>query len=254
MLSPNLSLFLKFFDPFKLVCIVMNQYLDSLIELRSRLLNTVLVFLGLFVLAFWYSAPLLHWYLYPLLRHLPNHHSLIATQITSPLLAPLTIAFYMALLCVMPYSLYQIWRFVAPALYPREQKRFFQIMLISLSLFILGLLFCYCLILPAMFQWIIHAVPKDVAFVPDIHSATQFITGMMIIFGISFQIPLICTTLVQTQLIRHTQLVRLRPYMIVGAFTLGMLLTPPDVLSQIILAIPLWMLYESGVWLSRSLR
>ena len=103
-----------------------------------------------------------------------------------------------------------------------------------------------------MFRWIIHAVPKDVTFMPDISAATQFITEMMLIFGISFQIPLVCAILVHTKLVKRQQLLNLRPYMIVGAFTLGMLLTPPDVLSQLILALPLWMLYESGIWLTRS--
>ena len=230
----------------------MNQYLDFLIELRQRLLNVAWVFFCLFGLAFWYAAPLCHWYLYPLLHYLPNHHSLIATQMTSPLLMPITIALYIALLCVMPYGLYQTWRFVSPGLYPREQRRFGQIMVISISLFIIGLLFCYFLILPFMFRWIIHAVPKDVTFMPDISAATHFITEMMLIFGISFQIPLACAILVHTKLVKRQQLLNLRPYMIVGAFTLGMLLTPPDVLSQLILALPLWMLYESGIWLTRS--
>ncbi len=221
-------------------------------EFRQRMLHIACVFFGFFGFAFWYAAPLCHWYLYPLLDHLPNRHSLIATQITSPLFMPLTIAFNIALLCVMPYSLYQIWRFVSPGLYPNEKRRFGQVMVISLSLFIFGLLFCYFLILPFMFHWIIHAVPKDVTFMPDISAATQFITKMMLIFGSSFQIPLVCAILVHTKLVRRQQLLNLRPYMIVGAFTLGMLLTPPDVLSQIILALPLWILYESGIWLTRS--
>jgi len=232
----------------------MNQYLDFLIELRKRLLSIALVFCGLFGLTFWFATPLFRWYLYPLLHHLPQHHKLIATQITSPLFIPLTIALNIALVCVTPYGLYHIWRFVSPALYPAEQRRFRQIMVVSVGLFIAGLLFCYFLILPLMFQWIIHAVPKDISFMPDISSATQFMTGMMLIFGISFQIPLACAILVHTQLISRTQLISLRPYMIVGAFTLGMLLTPPDVLSQVVLALPLWALYESGVWLTRGVR
>lgn len=229
----------------------MSQYILFLIELRKRILNFAIVFGVLFSLTFFFSQFLFHWYMLPLLNHIPYQDHLIATQIGSPLLTPLSIAANIALLACAPYGLFQGWRFASPALYPNEQRHLKSLMMISVGLFVLGTLFCYFLILPWMFQCIVQAVPKEVVFMPDIGSATHFITSMMLIFGLSFQIPLLCMVLVRIKLVSRNQLINCRPYVIVTAFTLGMLLTPPDVISQILLALPLWGLYESGVFLSR---
>ncbi|PJD93595.1 MAG: twin-arginine translocase subunit TatC [Legionella sp.] len=231
----------------------MTNSIKFLIELRKRLLNTFGVFGVLFAAFFCFSTPLFYWYMLPLQRVLPKSTHLIATQIATPLLTPLCMATNLALLCTIPYGLFHLWRFASPALYRSEQKKIQFVLGLSIGLFVLGNLFCYFLILPFMFQCIIHALPKDVLFLPDMGSAASFITWMMIIFGLSFQIPLLCMVLIQIQMIQISHLIAARPYIIVAAFTLGMLLTPPDVLSQILLAVPLWGLYESGICLSRIL-
>lgn len=231
----------------------MTHSIKFLIELRKRVLKTFIAFGILFGVFFFFSEPVFYGYMRPLQHLLPQNTHLIASKIASPLITPLCMAINLALLCTMPYGLFQLWRFASPALYRSEQQRFIFIVCCSMGLFLLGCLFCYAVILPFMFQCIIHALPKDVLFLPDIGSAASFITWMMVIFGISFQIPLICTVLIQVHLIDLSQLIAARPYVIVAAFILGMILTPPDVLSQIVLAIPLWGLYESGICLSRML-
>lgn len=229
----------------------MNSTISLLIEIRKRVLHILVVFLGLCGLFFYFSAQIFHLYLLPLQHLLAVPHHLIATQITAPLITPLTMAVNLAVLTTIPYGLWQFWRFAAPALYRAERHTLGFVFSGSIGLFCVGILFGYFFILPFMFQCMIHAVPRDVVLLPDISSVTHFITGILIVFGLSFQIPLICILLVHMNWLRVEQYSALRPYIIVIAFTLGMLLTPPDVLSQILLAIPLWGLYESGVYLAR---
>lgn len=229
----------------------MNQAIPLLIELRKRLITVISVFGGLFTLFFFNATPLFYWYMLPLQHVLPAPHHLIATHITTPLLTPLNMAVNLAIFCTIPYALWQIWRFAAPALYRTERRNMFWLCCASLALFGLGCLFCYVFILPFMFKCMIQALPKDVLLLPDISFVSQFITEMMIVFGISFQIPLLCFLLIQMRMLSIEQCRTIRPYVIVSAFTLGMLLTPPDVMSQILLALPLWGLYESGLLLAR---
>ena len=228
----------------------MQQTIAVLIELRKRLLHIALLFLILFGLGFVYSESLFHLYMLPLQRLLPPHH-LIATQITAPIITPLALAMNIALFCTTPFALWQIWRFAAPALYKGERRKFSGLLVSSFGLFGLGCLFCYFFILPFMFQCLIQALPKEVLLMPDINSVTHFITEMLIIFGCSFQIPIVCVVLIQMNLVTPKQCTNLRPHVIVAAFTLGMLLTPPDVLAQTLLALPLWGLYELGLLVSR---
>ncbi len=229
----------------------MNSTISLLIEVRKRLLHTLVVFLGLCGLFFVFSAKIFHLYMLPLQHLLTAPQRLIATQITAPLITPLAMAINLAVLTTIPYGLWQFWRFAAPALYRSERHTLGFVFCGSIGLFCLGVLFGYFFILPFMFQCMIQAVPRDVLLLPDISSVTHFITGMLVVFGLSFQIPLICILLVRLNWLRVEQYRALRPYIIVAAFTLGMLLTPPDLLSQILLAMPLWGLYESGVYLAR---
>lgn len=230
----------------------MNEAITLLIELRKRLLGVLLVFISLFALFFFYATPLFYWYMLPLHHVLPAPHHMIATHITTPLLTPLSMAMNLALFCTVPYVLWQIWRFASPALYRTERRNMFWLLCSSFSLFGIGCLFCYVFILPFMFQLMVQALPKDVLLSPDIGFVSQFITEMLIVFGISFQIPLLCFVLIQMHILSIEQCRAVRPYVIVTAFILGMLLTPPDVLSQILLAVPLWGLYESGLFLARA--
>lgn len=229
----------------------MNATILLLTELRQRVLHILLVFIGLFGIGFIYSAQLFHWYMLPLQRLLPSPHHLIATHITTPVLTPLTLVINLALFCTTPFAIWQIWRFAAPALYRAERRKWRWLLCSSMGLFCIGCLFCYYFILPFMFQCMIQALPQDVLLLPDIISVTQFITEMLIIFGCSFQIPLVCFLLIHMNLLSIDQCSAIRPYMIVVAFILGMLLTPPDVVAQVLLALPLWGLYESGIVLAR---
>jgi len=224
--------------------------LTHLIELRRRILYVVVAFLALFLLFFFFAPNLFHQLVSPLLRVLPTHDPLIATHITTPLLIPIKLAADAAILCTTPYALLQIWWFASPGLYLRERSTLRWAILGSILLFVMGVLFCFYVVLPFMLQFFAQAVPIGVRFMPDITYAVDFITRMLMLFGICFQVPLVCVFLVYLQLIRIATLKRVRPYVIVAAFIIGMLLTPPDVLSQVMLAVPLCILYELGIVLA----
>jgi len=221
--------------------------LIHLLELRRRAMWVISVFATLFVLFFYFANALFSFIISPLLQALPYNHSLIATQIAAPVLTPLKLAADLALIACTPYALFQLWQFVAPALYPRERQHIALPVVSSLSLFCIGMLFCFYLVLPFMFQFFAGALPPHVKMMPDIANAVDFITRMLLIFGLCFQVPLICWMLVRMQWLTLTTLKQIRPYVIVSAFTVGMLLTPPDVLSQVMLALPLCLLYELGI-------
>lgn len=224
--------------------------LTHLLELRRRTLYVLMVFLGLFFLFFFFAPTLFHQLMTPLLHVLPLPDPLIATQITTPLFIPIKLAADAALLCTAPYALLQLWRFAAPGLYQRERFTLRWAILTSIALFIVGVLFCFYVILPFMLQFFAKAVPSGVRFMPDITSAVDFITRMLMLFGLCFQVPLVCLFLVYIQLVNVATLKKIRPYVIVAAFVIGMLLTPPDVLSQVMLAVPLCLLYELGIVLA----
>lgn len=230
--------------------------LTHLIEIRQRALKILIVFSLFFVIFFIFAKELFHLLVMPLIYALPAENSLIATQITSAVLTPITLAANFALLCTAPFALLHLWRFVAPGLYQDERHKLSSFIFISVFLFAVGVLFCFYLVLPFMFQFFTHALPKGVKMMPDMANALEFITRMLLIFGICFQVPLICLSLVQMNWIDISALRQIRPYVIVAAFTIGMLLTPPDVLSQIALALPLCLLYELGIffayWQQRS--
>lgn len=225
--------------------------LTYVLELRRRVLRVTVVFIGLFSVCFFFAQGLLQQLISPLLEVLPPHHSLIATHITAPLLTPIKLAADAALLSTAPYALLEMWCFVSPGLYRREKKNLRMAMFSSVSLFCMGLVFCFYGVLPFMLQCFANAVPNGVRFMPDMTDSVDFITHMLLLFGLCFQLPLLCFLGTQLNLINIKALTAARPYVTVAAFTLGMLLTPPDVLSQLMLAIPLCLLYELGIVLSR---
>lgn len=225
--------------------------LIHLIELRRRAIYTLFWFGILFLLFFFISEELFHALVRPLLKSLPNQTGLIATQITSSVFTPLKLAADVSLLLTAPFALLQLWRFIRPGLYKDEQEQIRGTIILSLSLFIVGALFCFYLVLPFMFQFFARALPEGVQLMPDMAYAIDFITHMLLLFGFSFQVPLICLVLVRTHLTTVSTLIKIRPYVIVGAFIIGMLLTPPDVFSQITLALPLCLLYEAGIILAK---
>ncbi len=224
--------------------------LNHLLELRRRALSVFACFVGLFLLFFFLAPDLFHFLMRPLLQALPKSDSLIATQLTSPLLTPIKLAADAALLGCAPLALFHAWRFAAPGLYPNERAGLGGAIVISMVLFCIGVLFCFYLVLPFMLQFLANALPPGVRLMPDMADAVSFITRMLLIFGVCFQVPLLCMLLVRLQILEITTLKIIRPYIIVTAFTVGMILTPPDVLSQVMLAIPLCLLYELGIILA----
>lgn len=221
--------------------------LKSLLELRQRILAVLVFFCTLFALFFLWANPLFLFIIKPLQNAMLPNSVLIATEVTSTVLIPLTIAANASFLCTTPFALIQLWYFAAPGLYQREKRFFIMVAGGSLLLFITGIVFCFSVVLPLMFQFFAQALPKGVKLMPDITASTALITRMLWLFGISFQVPLLSAMLVRLGWVELQTLKQVRPYVIVAAFTLGMLLTPPDVLSQVMLAVPLCILYELGI-------
>jgi sec-independent protein translocase protein TatC len=219
-------------------------------ELRKRLIHYFLMLLALFVVCFYFSNELFLIVARPLITLLPKQSHMIATHITSPLVTPLKLAFNVAFIGSFPFLLYQLWKFASPGLYLSEKKLMIPLISASILMMILGMLFCYFLILPLLFHFFTRSLPESIRLLPDIASYLDFVSHMLFIFGLCFQLPIICSLLVKIRLIDRDHLINARAYVIVGAFILGMLLTPPDVISQILLAIPIWGLYELGIILS----
>lgn len=225
--------------------------LNHLLEIRQRALIVLGVFAGFFILFFIFASELFQTLVTPLVSALPIGDSLIATSITATVLTPVSLAGNVAMLVTTPIALFHLWRFAAPGLYHNERYRLRGVIFASMLLFCTGLIFCFYLVLPFMFQFFAKAVPLGVKMMPDMTNAMEFITRMLLLFGLCFQVPLVCLTLVRLQWIKIDVLRKIRPYVIVGAFIIGMLLTPPDVLSQVLLALPLCLLYELGILLAK---
>ncbi len=225
-----------------------------LAEIRRRLLVCLGVYGVLFCLFFCIQERLLNWLLMPLLLVLPKQNFMLATQVASPVLAPFYVASDAALLISFPIFLFQFWQFLKPALHRQERYMFKAISLVGLFLFISGFFFCFYAILPFLFQLFSSMTPTHVRYFPELSAVIQFSLNMLILFGVAFQLPLLVFVMVRFNWVSYQTVQQLRPYVIVLAFVLGMLLTPPDVLSQIVVAIPLWLLYETGVffiWIAR---
>ena len=221
-----------------------------LIELRARLIAFLTVLLLVFAILIYFANHLYTWLALPLLRYLPQGH-LIATQIVSPFFVPFKLAFMASMLLCMPYFLYQLWAFIAPALYGHERKWVWPFLLMSGALFYSGMAFAYFVIFPMLFHFLAQVAPEGVMISPDISEYLDFTTKLLLVFGGLFEIPMVMALLSSIGMVSPVRWVRLRSYAIVGAFIVGMLVAPPDVLSQTVLAVPIWLLYESGVVLSR---
>lgn len=222
--------------------------LQHFIELRARLLKCCYVLGLVSLISFYYSNQLYFLLSKPMLAVLPQGF-MIATSITSPLVTPLKLSFMVAMMICVPYILYQIWAYIAPGLYSREQRFVLRLLVPSIVLFYLGVLFAYFIVFPFMFGFFARAVPQSVQLLPDMNQYLEFTLGMFLAFGIVFEVPIITVVLVTTGLMSRNQLASMRPYFIVIAFTVGMLLTPPDVLSQVLLAVPMCLLFEFGLFL-----
>ena len=231
-----------------------GSLVSHLIELRSRLLKMA-VFVGLvFLVLLPFANTLFEHVSAPLRAFLPGESAdMIAIDVASPFLTPLKLSFLVAVLVSLPWLFYQMWAFVAPGLYRREKRLVFPLVLSSTLLFYTGMAFAYFIVFPLMFKFFTSMAPEGVAVMTDIHRYLNFIVKIFIAFGIAFETPIATLLLVRSGAVTPERLSRNRPYIIIGSFVLGMLLTPPDVFSQVLLALPLWGLFELGLLLSRLL-
>lgn len=225
---------------------------EHLVELRDRLLRCVLSVVVLLLLLFPFANELYTLLAKPLLRHLPEGASMIAIEVAAPFLTPFKLALVTAIFISMPLVLYQLWAFVAPGLYRHERKLIFPLMVTSSLLFYLGMAFAYYVVFPLMFAFFNATVPEGVAVMTDISRYLDFVLKIFFAFGIAFEVPIATILLVWAGITTPEALVQKRPYVIVGAFVVGMLLTPPDAISQTLLAIPVWALFEVGVFFART--
>ncbi|MEX2516875.1 MAG: twin-arginine translocase subunit TatC [Gammaproteobacteria bacterium] len=224
-----------------------------LIELRDRLLRTLLALLLAAACLLPFSDQLYTVFATPLLERLPVGASMIATQVAAPFLTPFKLTLFLALFATMPFVLYQAWAFVAPGLYQHEQRIALPLLIAAIVLFYSGALFAYWLVLPLLFNFFIGIAPAGITVMTDINEYLNFVMKLLFAFGLAFEVPVITLTAIWTGLTSVDALRRKRPYVIMAAFAIGALLTPPDVISQTLLAVPMWLLFEAGLLLARYL-
>ncbi len=229
----------------------MNDTVSYLIELRRRLILYLLVLGVVFAGLAYFANDVYHIFAIPLLKHLPEGPGLIAISVPAPFLVPFKSALVASIFITIPYLLYQVWCFVAPGLYRQERKLVWLLLITSSILFYCGALFAYFIVLPLVFKFFIAVAPAGVEVQPDIAQYFSFLMRLLLAFGFSFELPVLVVLLNSTGIYPVEKLVKKRPYIILAAFIAGMLLTPPDIISQILLAVPLWLLFELGVFLAK---
>jgi sec-independent protein translocase protein TatC len=230
-----------------------DTFISHLVELRDRLLRSLIavgvVFLALFVYPG--SGPIYDFLAAPLMHALPEGTKMIATGVITPFMVPVKVTALVALLVALPYVLYQAWAFVAPGLYAHEKRLVLPLVIASSVLFLAGIAFCYYLVFGKVFAFINSFAPQSITPAPDIEAYFGFVLTMFLAFGVTFEIPVIVIVLARAGIVTVEQLKSARPYVIVGAFVVAAVVTPPDVLSQLLLAIPMCGLYELGLFLAR---
>ena len=224
---------------------------QHLLELRVRLLKSIAAIAVGFLCLVFFSNDLYSFFSAPIQALLPDGSTMIATDVASPFFAPFKLTAFLALFLAMPYVLFQVWSFIAPGLYEKEKKLAIPLFISSVLLFYLGIAFCYYIVFPLVFGFFTSVAPVGISVTPDINSYLNFILKLFFAFGLAFEIPVATVILVRTGITSHSALAKKRPYIIVCCFIFGMLLTPPDVISQSLLAIPTWLLFEFGLILSR---
>ena len=229
------------------------SFLEHLVELRSRLLKSCLAVLLFLLVLLPFSRKLYALLAAPLTAVLPEGSSMIAIDVASPFLTPFKLALLLALILAIPVVLYQLWAFVAPALYRKEKRLARPLLYTSVVLFYLGCAFAYFVVFPLVFGFFTRVAPDGVTVMTDISKYLDFVMTLFLAFGITFEVPIATIILVATGMVTIEQLTKARGYVVVGAFALGMLLTPPDVISQTLLAFPMWLLFEVGIIMSRVL-
>jgi len=228
-----------------------QPFVKHLIELRDRLLRVVLVIVVIFIGLFPFANDLYQFLAEPLMRHMPAGTSMIATEVASPFLTPFKLSLVTAMFVAVPFILYQAWAFIAPGLYQRERKLVFPLLFSSTLLFYAGMAFAYFAVFPLVFGFLTGVAPEGVAVMTDISRYLDFVLKMFFAFGLAFEVPIATILVVWSGMTTAESLAQKRPYIIVGAFVFAMLLTPPDVISQTLLAVPMWILFEMGLIFSR---
>ena len=231
-----------------------QPFISHLMELRDRLLRMIMAIAVAFLVLFPFANDLYTFVAEPIRAQLPEGSTMIATQVASPFLTPFKLALVAAVFLSMPYLLFQVWGFVAPGLYQHEKRFALPLLASSIALFYLGMAFAYLVVFPLVFAFFAATTPDGVAQMPDISFYLDFVLKIFFAFGVAFQIPIATILLVAMGMTTAESLIEKRPYVIVGCFVVGMLLTPPDVISQTLLAVPMWMLYEAGIFFSRFFR
>jgi sec-independent protein translocase protein TatC len=224
-----------------------ESFIAHLVELRTRLLYSLAALMLVFLCLFPWAADLYALLAHPLLEKLPKGGQMIATEVTTPFFVPIKVALMTALLISLPYILYQLWRFIAPALYKHEKRLVLPLIAASTLLFYCGMAFAYFAVFPVVFGFVTGSAPEGVAVMTDIDKYLSFVLSLFVAFGVTFQVPVAVVVLVRMKMVTTAKLREIRPYVVVGAFVLGALFTPPDVISQFMLAMPLWLLYEVGI-------
>jgi len=227
-----------------------DTFVSHLIELRDRLLRSVLVVMAVFVVTAIFADQLFEIFAHPLMAALPPGNSMISTQPHGPFFVPFKLAFAAAVGIAVPYLLYQMWAFVAPGLYENEKRLVVPLLVSTTVLFYAGVAFAYFVVFPIVFGFFTATAPHGVAVMTDINEYLNFALKLFFAFGLSFEVPVATVLMVRAGLTTPAALRQKRPYIIVGAFVIGMLLTPPDIFSQTLLALPIWLLFESGLWFS----
>ena len=226
-----------------------QPFLSHLIELRQRILRSLAFVVVVFIPVFYFNNDIFEFVSGPLRAEIPG--DMIAIQVATPFLTPFKLAVYTTIFVAIPFLLHQAWGFVSPGLYLREKRFAIPLLVSSTVLFYLGMAFAFFVVFPLVFQFFASTTPAGVAMMTDINQYVDFVMKLFFAFGIAFEIPVATVLLALTGLTSSRSMARKRPYVIVGCFVIGMFLTPPDVISQILLAVPAWLLFEIGILLAR---
>jgi sec-independent protein translocase protein TatC len=230
---------------------VQETFISHLIELRDRLLRAIIAIVVVLLCLFPFAKDIYALLAAPLVRVLPAGATMIATDVTGTFLVPLKVTLMAAFVIALPYVLWQMWAFIAPGLYQHERKLAVPVILSSFLFFLIGMSFAYFIVFPVAFGFFAGYAPAGVQMMTDIDKYLSFVLTMFIAFGVTFETPVIVIVLVHLRVVTLVQLRAIRSYVIVGAFVIGAIFTPPDVISQLLLAVPLWLLYELGLLLAR---
>lgn len=222
--------------------------MSHLLELRTRLVRAAVSVIVVFVVLSPFMKHIFDFLSKPLMAALPQGVKMLSTGVVAPFFVPLKVTLFLAFLIALPYVLYQVWAFVAPGLYKREKRLIFPILASSLVMFASGMLYCYFIVFRMVFMFIAGFSPESVNFAPDIDAYFSFVITMFVAFGITFEVPIVVMVLNRMGVATYERLKTVRPYVIVGAFVIAAIVTPPDVMSQCLLAIPLVILYQVGLW------